>query len=218
MAKENFDRSKPHVNIGNTSTVIDSSGMLVSGDMASVSVGNPAPSSVLTFGAQSSASPEIATVAFPVDSYFFFDPESSGDAVSLDFALDVLPTTVLGTSDIEIAFTIIQDEPFVATRAAGIIDGTELDWTTFGQTGLKAEDFAAADGGAELPDFSRPFQFGYAFTGEYSSSALSVELGLDNMTVEITTVPEPSSIALVAAMGASLLLHRLMGGDKDAGK
>lgn len=217
MAKENFDRSKPHLNIGNTVNVTDTSGTLLSGDQGSATVGNPAPSSVLTFGAQSSTTPEIATVAFPIDSYFMFDPESSGDAESLAFSLDVLPNTISGTSNLEIAFTIIQDEPFVATRAAGIIDGTELDWTTFGQTGLEADDFMAVDGGTELPDFSRPFQFGYAFTGEYSTSALSVDLGLDNMTVEITTVPEPSSIALVAAMGASLLFHRLMG-DKDSKK
>jgi len=209
MAKETFDRSKPHVNVGtNSSTVEDSSGLLLANDLALSGDGNPLPSSLLTFSAPASSSTETATVAFPIDTHFLFDPASSGDAVSLDFQLDVLSSVVGGASDVEIAFTIFQDEPFLASRSAGSVDGTETGWTTISQAGLQPQDFLAADGGPERPDFSRPFQFGYAFTGEYSSTALSVELGLDNMQVEITTVPEPSSILLAAAMGATLLWSR----------
>jgi hypothetical protein len=44
---------------------------------------------------------------------------------------------------------------------------------------------------------------------------LSVDLGLDNMLVEITTIPEPTTIALAVAMGASLLWHRWWSGDEE---
>ena len=209
MAKETFDRSKPHVNIGNTAILNDTSGSLTASDAASSTVGSgDTDSSILMFDASSSLSNETASVAFPIDTFFVFDPSSSGDAVSIDFQLEILPTTVAGTSSVDVAFTIIQDEPFVASRAAGSIDGTETDWTSIGQSGLRLEDFQAVDGGPERPDFGRPFQFGYAFTGEYSTSALSVQLGIDNMHVEITTVPEPTSIALAVAMGISLWWNR----------
>ena len=219
MAKEKFVRDKPHVNvgtIGHTATLEDTALALSVDDLGSTIGGNPAPSSVLTFDAPASSFAERATVAFPIDEFFVFDPTSSGDAVSLDFQLDVLSSIVDGTPDVDIAFTILQDEPFVASSSAGSVDGTETSWTTIGQTGLRVEDFMAVDGGPELPDFSRPFQFGYAFTGEYSTSALSVELGLDNMQVEITTVPEPSSIVLAAAMGVSLWCHRWFRSDGES--
>lgn len=216
MAKENFERTKPHVNIGHTATLEDSARALSVDDPGSETEGNPAPSSVLVFSAPATSSAETATVAFPVDDVFVFDPARSGDAVSFDFQLDVLPSTVDGTPDVEIAFAILQDEPFIASRSAGSIDGTESDWTTIGQGGLLVKDFIAVDGGPERPDFSRPFQFGYAFTGKYSTSALSVDLGLDNMFVEITTVPEPSSIMLALAMGVSLWWHRWCSGDEES--
>ena len=82
-----------------------------------------------------------------------------------------------------------------------------------GQTGLLPGEFSEVGGGGRV-DFSQPFQFGYAFTGDYSTTALSVELGLDNMHVEITTVPEPTTIAMVCAMGAALLWHRWWNGDE----
>ncbi len=60
----------------------------------------------------------------------------------------------------------------------------------------------------ELPDFGRPFDFGYAFTAQNSTMALQAQLSLDNMFVEITTVPEPNGVILVLAMGASVVWSR----------
>lgn len=217
MAKETFDRSKPHVNIGtigHTATFQDTANALFVEDTGSSTAGNPAPSSVLAFSAPASASAETASVAFPIDDVFVFDPASSGNALSIDFRLDIQSTLIAGSPEIEVAFAIVQDEPFIATRSAGSLDGTEIGWTTLDQTGLRLEDFVAVDGDADRPDFSRPFQFGYAFTGDYSTSALSVELGLDNMFVEITTIPEPTSLALALAMGATLVWHRWWNRDE----
>jgi hypothetical protein len=219
MAKETFQRSKPHVNIGTldyTLTLDGASGLTVLDTGTDVD-GNPGPSMVLTFGAPTPLAPESVAIAFPIDDVFFFDPATSGPAVSIDFLIDVLPSTVVGTADVDVTLAIIQDEPFIVERAGGpSVDGSESGWTTLGQNGLRSEDFVAVDGGPERPDFGRPFQFGYAFSGEFSTTALSVELGLDNMEVEITTVPELSSFILAVAMGATLCWHRFRSGNEGA--
>lgn len=211
MAKEKFVRSKPHVNVGTIGqTVLDTSGNLQVDDSGSDTEGNLAPSSVLTFSAPASSSSETATVAFPIDTDFVFDPNSSGPAVSIDFQFDVL-TSISGTPEIDVTLAIVQGgKSFIASHVGGSpsVDNSTAAWATVGQTGLLPEEFSEVGGGPDRVDFGQPFQFGYAFTSHYSTTALSVELGLDNMQVEITTIPEPTTIALAFAMGAALLWHR----------
>jgi hypothetical protein len=156
-------------------------------------------------------------VAFPFDTDFVFDPNSSGPAQSIDFQLDVLANALSGTPQVDITLAILQSgKSFIASRAGGSpsVESGDTDWTNLGQTGLLADEFQAVDGGSDRVDFSQAFQFGYAFTGNYSSAALSVDLGLDNMLVEITTIPEPTTIALAVAMGASLVWNRWWHGDE----
>lgn len=209
MAKETFDRSKPHVNIGNVDfgqIVTDTSGQLRYSDDA-----DPTDDFMLVgFDAPASLNSETAAVAFPIDTEFQYDPATSGPALSLDFELDVISQNILGTSHIEVSLAIVQGEPFLATGAS-FLDGTETAWTTLVQRNLFADDFRPSDGGTQRPDFSQPFQFGYAFSGEYSSTALDVDLQLDNMTVEITTVPEPTTIGLALSLGAAYVWHRWFG-------
>ena len=212
MAKEKFERTKPHVNVGtidHTATLKDTLGQLMVDDTGVADL-----YSVITFNSQSftSTSPQTAIVAFPIDDLFVFDPGSSGPAVSIDFQLDVLPTETIGDSQIDITLAILQGgAEFIHARSESppSVSGPSDAWTTLGQTDLLPQDFVPVDGGGDRVDFSQPFQFGYAFTGEYSTTALSVELGLDNMIVEITTVPEPTSFVLVATMGAAFLWRRL---------
>jgi len=211
MAKETFQRTKPHVNVGsNTQTVFDTASNLQVNDSGSTIEGNSAPSSVLTFSAPMSSSTETVTVAFPIDTDFVFDPNSSGDALSIDFQFDVT-ASMTGTPDLDVTLAIVQDgKSFLALRASGSpsVDNNTAPWSTVGQTGLLPGEFSEVGGGGGRVDFGEPFQFGYAFTGDYSTTALDVELGLDNMQVEITTVPEPTTIAMACAMGAALLWHR----------
>ena len=216
MAKEKFERTKPHVNVGTIGhhEVLDAAASLTVMEAGPTTGGNPDEYMILSIDAPPASVPDSVAVAYPIDDTFVFDPATNGAAVSIDFLVDVFPTTIEGTADVDITLAIIQDEPFIFARGATpSVDGSEDDWTTLGQSGLVADDFRAVDGGLERPDFSRPFQFGYAFSGEFSSEALSVELGLDNMAVEITTVPEPSSLVLAMAMGATFCWHRWRGGD-----
>jgi hypothetical protein len=197
----------------------DTGGQLTVDESVSGTEGYPAPSSILSLNVHASSTTETWTwaVAYPIgeDFEFEYDPVEFGPAVSIDFQLDVLPTAVSGTSDVDITLAILQGEPFIASRAGGSpsVDGTETGWIHLAQTGLRAEDFEAVDGGPERPDLSQPIQFGYAFTGEYSTTGLSVELGIDNMEATIHTVPEPSSIVMVLAMGAAVLWHRWWSND-----
>ena len=120
MAKETFDRSKPHLNVGNNSqTVDDTSIILLVDDSGSITEGNDAPSSVLTFSAPGSASAETATVAFPIDTDFLFDPNSSGPALSIDYSFDVT-TSISGASELDVMLAIVQNgKSFLATRPTG---------------------------------------------------------------------------------------------------
>ena len=197
--------------------MVDTSGQLTAVDSVSDTEGNPPPSGVLEFSAPASSTTETWAVAFPIGDEFVYDPAEFGPAVSIDFELDVLSTEVIGTSYVDITLAILQGKPFIVLPTVGSpsVDGTEAGWTTLGQAGLQAEDFEAIDGGPEHPDFGRPFQFGYLFAGEYSTTELSVELGIDNMEATIYTVPEPTSIVLALAMGAALLWHRWWNNDDE---
>jgi hypothetical protein len=94
------------------------------------------------------------------------------------------------------------------------ISGPATGWATLRAQGFTASDFQEVDGGLGHPDFGQPFQFGYALTSQTSTQPFHLELGLDNMTVEITTIPEPTSMFLALSLGAAFLWHRWRG-DED---
>jgi hypothetical protein len=192
----------------------DTSGQVVVSDTVSGDTGNPAPSAVLHFSAPASSSPQAVTVAFPIgeDFEFFYDPAELGAVASLDFQLDLLPTLVSGTPQVHVSLAIVQGEAFIAPPTVGTpsVNGTEGGWVLLQQFGLRAEDFVAADGGPERPDFGLPFEFGYAFSATYSTVPLDVRLQLDNMEATINTVPEPTALALLLVLGVPLIWRRVV--------
>ena len=210
-------RISSSVGKGGKNKPIDTSGQVTLDDSVDETVGNPPPSAVLTFDAPATGTEEYVVVAFPIGDEFIYDPIEFGPATSLDFALDVLAEPVAGASHVDITLAVLQGEFFVASPnpSTPSVDGTKGGWTRFSHTGFEARDFLAVDGSGAVPDFSQPFQFAYAFHADYSSSALSVDLRLDNMAATVNTVPEPTSVGLAMAMGAALLWHRWWnGGDR----
>jgi hypothetical protein len=213
MAKEKFERTKPHLNVGTIGHVQKAEGPagLTFGSAESDTVGNPPNSYILTVDALATSSPASATVVIPLDDEFFFRL-STGPAVSMDFSIDVLPLEVEGTNDVDVSLGILQGEFYLA-RATTTFDppsigGPATDWTPLRAQGFTASDFQEADGGPGHPDFGQPFQFGYALTSQTSTQPLHLELGLDNMTVQITTIPEPTSLVLAFSIGASFFWSR----------
>jgi hypothetical protein len=177
----------------------------------SATIGNPPNSYLLTVEAPATSSAESATVIIPLDDEFFFRL-STGPAVSMDFSVDVLPLTVEGTNDVDVSLGILQGEFYLA-RATPTFDppsisGPAAEWITLRAQGFSASDFQEADGGPGHPDFGQPFQFGYALTSQSSAPPLHMDRGLDNMYVEITSIPEPSSIVMAFSLGAAFLWNR----------
>lgn len=209
MAKEKFERTKPHVNVGTSGHIQQIEGPAgLTVETAESTTGNPGESYLVSVAGDGT---ETTSVLVPLDEEFFFRPDT-GPAVSLDFSIDVLPIVVQGTTDVDVSLGILQGEFYLArassTFDAPSITGPDAEWATLAAQSLTAGDFEEADGGLGQPDFARPFQFGYALTSQTSTAPLNLELGLDNMTVEITTIPEPTSIALAISMGAALLWSR----------
>ncbi len=211
MAKENFERSKPHVNIGTVSQIVtDTSGQLTLSGIADEFVGNDAPSTKLFISAPGSGNPQSFIVAYPFDADFTFVPDDAACCreMSMDFAIDMLPLDVTGTANLEVTLAILQGEVFVASGHGGAVS-PGAGWMTVSDSGLIASDFFEVDGGSSHPDFTRTFQFGYAFMGDYSTDGLSVELNVDNMHVGINNVPEPVTGTIVLVLiGGALMCRR----------
>ena len=213
MAKEKFERTKPHVNVGTIGHVqqIEGPAGLTFDSAESTIDGNPPESYVLSVDAPSTSPAETATVIIPIDDEFFFRL-ATGPADSIDFSVDILATGVTGTTDVDVSLGILQNSEFFVAKASSTfdppsIDGVSASWETFDVQNLAATDFEGPAGSGH-PDFGQPFQFGYTFTSEASSTPLQLVLGLDNMNVEITTIPEPSSLALIVSLGAAWFWNR----------
>lgn len=214
MAKENFNRSKPHVNIGTVSQIVTdtSGGSLSLSSVGDDVAGSPAPSAKLFISAPGSGDPQSFVVAYPFDTDFMYTPiRDCCNEMSMDFAIDVLPSMVTGTSNLEVTLAILQDEVYLATGQGGPVSpgAPGVGWMTVSDSGLIASDFFEADGGSTHPDFTRTFQFGYAFMGDYSTEGLNVQINVDNMHVGLNNVPEPMSLAITLILcGGALMCRR----------
>lgn len=196
---------------GGKNKPVDTSGQVTLDDLVDQLAGNPPPSHLLAFEAPASSSLENVVVAFPIGDEFAYDPIEFGPATTLDFSIDVLAEPVSGASHVDITLAVLQGDFFVAqpSPSTPIIDGTEGGWTRLSHSGLGAGDFLSVSGNGSRPDFTEPFQFAYAFHANYSTTALSAELRLDNMEATVNTIPEPScGVFLAIALGASILWHR----------
>ena len=159
MAKEKFERTKPHVNVGTIGHVQKAEGPagLTFDSAESETIGNPPNSYILTVDAPATSSPESATVIIPLDDEFFFHL-STGPAVSMNFSIDVLPLTVEGTNDVDVSLGILQGEFYLA-RATPTFDPPRCGTSRFRSTvsvRLRAHE----------PDFNAALAFA-TWSGQY---------------------------------------------------
>jgi hypothetical protein len=204
------------VNVGTIGHIAqDTSGLLEMQARGSEDIGNPAPSTLLSLAAPPSSSLEMAAVVHGFDDEFVFDA-MRGAATSIDFQVDVLPQLIVGAADLHVSLAIWQEEAFLAPAAGGAIPGGAAadTWLTISGSGLSPADFMPVAGGDRRPDFDRPFQFGISYSADYAATGLDVEIAIDNTFVEITTVPEPTSVVLVVTLGVSLVWQRIFGRGK----
>jgi hypothetical protein len=202
---------------GGKNKPVDTSGEATLNDRVDDLTGNPLPSQVLQINAPASSNSEYVVAAFPIGDEFAYDPIEFGPATSLDFTLDVLAEDVTGTSHVDITLAVLQNDFFVAppNPSTPLVDGSEGGWIRLAHGGFEARDFESVNGDGSVPDFAAPFQFAYAFHANYSTTALSVDLRLDNMEATVNTVPEPCTGVFVAiALGASVLWRNLWHEDE----
>lgn len=207
MAKETFDRSKPHVNIGASSSIIsDTSGQLSVEGIASDEVG-----ALFKITAPASEATELFVLGYPFDNEFFISPTRDRPVLSIDYQVDLKPLDISMLSEMTVSLALRQDDQYFLASSVHVVNPSD-HWQTFSDVDLVATDFYSLDDGGRLPDFGQPFNFGIAVSGEYggldATESLAVDFGMDNIQVSILSVPEPSSIVLVAAMGVMFLKQR----------
>jgi hypothetical protein len=207
MAKSNFERSKPHVNIGASSSIIsDTSGQLSVEGITSDAVG-----AQFKITAPKSETTQLFVLGYPFDNEFFISPTRDRPVLSLDYQVDLIPLNISTVSQMTVTLALRQEDQYFLASSVYVVNPTD-QWLTFSDVNLTSSDFYALGDGRQLPDFSQAFNFGIAVSGEYggmdTTESLAVEYGMDNIQVSILSVPEPSSIVLVAAMGVVLLKQR----------
>ena len=168
MAKEKFERTKPHVNVGTIGHVqqIDGPAGLTFDSTESTVTGNPPESYLLTIEATSAFASEPTTVVIPIDDEFFFRL-GTGPAESIEFSIDVLPQVFTGSGDLDVSLGILQGEFYLAKETSDL-RSTKYHWGE-SRSGahcnhqeayllVTLKKWMVVQGN---PDFNRPFQFGY---------------------------------------------------------
>jgi len=190
MAKETFDRSKPHVNVGTYyHDIHDTAGSLTIAGSGSTTEGNPPESVFLTFAAPASSTPESAAVAYPFfDNEFEFDPTAKGLVESLDFQLDVLPSTIDGPGQIHVTLALYQ-----AARAGVKVDLIVRDTCRLrpGIPGL-SENVRVISVVGRFLEHTRIFHFGNGGQPEYYlGSADCMKRNLESRVEVVFPIEDP---------------------------
>jgi hypothetical protein len=148
-----------------------------------------------------------------------YDPAALGAIESIDFSLDLRFTGgSVGTSLVGYQLLLEQGGALynsLATAtavAAGPGQGAPGPWLHFSFTGLDASDFTRLSGsGPSSPDFSTAgssLRFGYLNQNTAMQIAISTTSGIDNWSVVVHSVPEPSAGVLVAGLWLGLAFAR----------
>jgi hypothetical protein len=147
-----------------------------------------------------------ATIALAhLNSSFVWNPSTQGalNSVSLSFSADVIDD---GASNaVGLGVVLFQNGNYYTRFIAA--PSEFASWATYSASNGIATDFTS---GSNVPDFSPGgslINFGF-FTsnGTALGSATSTQTAIDNviLVLDVTPIPEPSSLALLSAVGAFL--------------
>ena len=124
------------------------------------------------------------------DSSNTYDP-STAAITSLDFSIDFRNISFFGAGQ---NVGPMLEQAGVHYVGPGTITGPGgTNWTNYSLTGLTSDNFGPADSSAGNPDFSvngSPITFGFATR---NSGGNTIEVGYDNWSTIVATVPEPSA-------------------------
>lgn len=151
---------------------------------------------------------------------FAYDPAAYGAVSTISVSIDrIASRTINGIADIVATYTlrplILQGGKYfqaVSPPISGTDSNNENVWVTLSLVGLGADDFGLYDfatGGLDTsinPDFGESMTFGFisATFGTGGMVSTFATTGSDNWRVTLQTVPEPSTVALVALCLAGL--------------
>jgi PEP-CTERM motif len=187
----------------------------------SPSGGNPGDYWRHTFGIAQHSGTSRRRIA-NMNSTFLYDPSVRGALESLSFSFDVLGSSTSGFNVPFFGFfvpTLRQNGQFFFTSTSAI---STAGWSNFTMSLSGASSWTDPNnsGSALRPDFSSSggvIEFGYIYSVganclATTCGAASIDAGLDNFSVTATaagpstTVPEPSTYALMAAGLAGMLV------------
>jgi|SRR5271157_497938 len=140
---------------------------------------------------------------------YTYDPKTQGAIGSINYSEDgIIISSTFSPPGVGRGMDIFQDGVVYRTFQPG--DGfyglTNTTWTTFTLLNLTAANFGSATG--THPNFSAtgdPMQFGYLRSNGFFGAVQTDEHGIDNWTVTISPVPEPSSLWLAMIGGLGLI-------------
>lgn len=142
-----------------------------------------------------------------LNSNFTWNPSIQGmlNNVSLSLSADVIND---GASNaVGLGVVLFQNGTYYTWFMAAPSQGPS--WTTYSASNGIATDFTS---GLNVPDFSPSgslINFGFYTANGTTGSATSTQTAIDNvkLVLDVTPIPEPSSLAIFSTLGASLFIR-----------
>lgn len=158
--------------------------------------------------------------AFVTNNAFVYSPSAQGVITSIDYSFDLKAISSSNVGLLAFAnLALMQNgNVYVYTEQ----DNSAISWASFGQTGLRATDFAEI-----FPTVNGEFSTNSSINPNFTNNGSALEIGflnnlntpgggqpnnesmgLDNFAATINTVPEPGSATLVLLGSLGLFLAR----------